>query len=262
VKYADLGQFLRDADKVARIYSVDSAEVRLPLPIEKTKFLDLPLDYSNEASAGSHPIILTATFGGREFQWEAQLDRVEGEIDSRTRMIHIVAKVDQPYAKDPAHPERPPLAVGMFVQAEIRGRSISNTVSLPREIMHGRDQALIISKNGEDGTYRISFRDVVVIQRNESTVVIQDGLQTGELVCASPLSIVTSDMQVRLATIFNKAKGFRSILMSAFSRAQNLSKFQLNKYEKHCFMVRQKPGSLQPLDDFYRCGWPGFHPYY
>jgi RND family efflux transporter MFP subunit len=199
VKYADLGQFLREADKVARIYSVDAAEVRLPLPIEKTKFLDLPLDYSNEDSVGSHPILLTATFGGREFQWEAQLDRVEGEIDSRTRMIHLVARVDQPYAKDPAHPDRPPLAVGMFVQADIRGSLISNTVSLPREIMHGRDQALIVSKKGEDGTYRISFRDVEVIQRNESTVIIQDGLQTGELVCASPLSIVTSDMQVRLA---------------------------------------------------------------
>ena len=199
VKYADLGQFLRDADKVARIYSVDAAEVRLPLPLEKTRFLDLPLDYSNEASSGSHPILLTATFGGREFQWEAQLDRVEGEIDARTRMIHVVAKVDQPYAKDPAHPDRPPLAVGMFVQAEIRGRSISNTVSLPREIMHGRNQVLVVSKKGEDGTDRISFRDVVVIQRNESTVVIQDGLQTGELVCASPLNIVTVDMQVRLA---------------------------------------------------------------
>ena len=199
VKYADLGQYLRDADKVARIYSVDAAEVRLPLPLEKTRFLDLPLDYSNEDSKESHPIILTATFGGREFQWEAKLNRVEGEIDSRTRMIHVVARVDQPYAKDPAHPDRPPLAVGMFVQAEIRGRSIGNTVSLPREIMHGRDQALIVSKSGEDGTYRISFRDVAVIQRNESTVIIQDGLQAGELVCSSPMSIVTSDMQVRLA---------------------------------------------------------------
>lgn len=198
-KYADVGQFLRDADRVARIYSVEAAEVRLPLPIEKTRFLDLPLDYTNADLKTEHPVHLSATFGGQEFTWEARLDRVEGEVDPRTRMIYLVARVDQPYALDPAHPNRPPLAVGMFVNAQILGQEIQDSVELPRQVMHDRDTVLVVSPSSEENQYhQISIRSVEVIQRNESTIVIREGLNTGEKICVSPLSIVTEGMLVRL----------------------------------------------------------------
>ncbi len=198
-KFADVGQFLRDAERVARVYSVEVAEVRLPLPIEKTRFLELPLDYTNADLDSEHPIHLSASFGGREFTWEARLDRVEGEVDPRTRMINIVARVDQPYALDNDHPDRPPLAVGMFVHAQIMGREISNVVELPREIMHDRDTALVVLPGSdESGFFKIDIRPIEVIQRNEDTVVIREGLSNGEEVCSSPLSIVTDGMLVRV----------------------------------------------------------------
>lgn len=198
-KYADVGQFLRDADRVARIYSVEAAEVRLPLPIEKTRFLDLPLDYTNADLKTEHPVQLSATFGGQEFTWEARLDRVEGEVDPRTRMIYLVARVDQPYALDPAHPNRPPLAVGMFVNARILGQEIQNAVEAPRQVMHDRDTVLVVTPSDKEKQYhQINIRPVEVIQRNESTIVIRDGLNTGEKICISPLSIVTEGMLVRV----------------------------------------------------------------
>ena len=46
-------------------------------------------------------------------------------------MIHAVARVEDPYGRSDDL-DRPPLAVGLFVDAEIRGRTVSNVVKLGR----------------------------------------------------------------------------------------------------------------------------------
>ena len=54
------------------------------------------------------------------------LVRTEGELDPRSRMVHLVARVTDPYGlEDNAEAERTtPLAVGLFVKAEIEGLSV------------------------------------------------------------------------------------------------------------------------------------------
>jgi hypothetical protein len=126
-KDVDVGQFVTVGASVATIYAVDLAEVRLPLPDEELAFLDLPLSYRGSTNQPTPRVTLRATFAGETHEWEGRVVRTESEIDPVSRMVHVVAEVADPYAPGP-NPNRPPLAVGMYVEAEIEGRTVSDVV--------------------------------------------------------------------------------------------------------------------------------------
>jgi RND family efflux transporter MFP subunit len=169
-KNVDVGQYVTPGTLVALLYAVDYAEVRLPIPDADLAFLDLPLDYRGSASGKGGPeVILTTSFAGREFRWQGAIVRTEGELDPRSRMVHAVAQVQDPYGRG-GEPDRPPLAVGMFVQAEILGRMTEGVVVLPRSALRGRDQVLVVDE--ED---RLRFRRLVRTCRRRARLHLPAG---------------------------------------------------------------------------------------
>jgi RND family efflux transporter MFP subunit len=194
-KSVDIGQFVTVGAPVATLYAVDYAETRLPLPDDELAYLDLPLHYRGESQRGTGPrVTLRAEFAGRTFEWRGRIVRTEGEIDAASRMVHAVARVKDPYGRGD-DPSRPPLAVGMFVEAEIEGRKVADVVVLPRAALRGGSQVLIVTPE-----QRLEFRDVELLRKGREEVVVASGLAAGELVCLSPLEAVTNGMRVRVDT--------------------------------------------------------------
>ncbi len=192
-KSVDIGQYVRVGDTLATVYAVDVAEIRLPLPDDELAYLDLPLSYRGVEQQAQPGVTLRATFAGETHVWNGRIVRTESEIDSVSRMVHAVAEVADPYAPGP-NPNRPPLAVGMYVEAEIGGRTARDVAVLPRQALRGRDQVLVVTP-GE----RLSFRAVDVLRTSTESVLVRAGLQTGELVVISPLDTPTDGMRVQLA---------------------------------------------------------------
>ncbi len=190
----DVGQFVSRGGPIATLYAVDWAEVRLPIPDEDLAFLDLPLVWRGEQPDELGPEVrLFARFGGTEHEWKGRIVRTEGEIDARSRMVHAVARVEDPYGRtDDA--ERSPLAVGLFVRASIQGKTVPGVAVLPRAALRGDRQVLVIDAEG-----RLRFRDVEVLRALRDEVVIRAGLESGERVCVSPLETVVEGMPVRVA---------------------------------------------------------------
>ena len=193
-KSVDIGQFVSTGETLARIYAVDYAEVQLPVPDEELAYLDLPLDYRGGGAVEQGPEVkLHAEFAGRQHVWIGRIVRTHGEIDSRTRQVTLIAQVEDPYG--PADDKRPPLAVGMFVQAEILGRHYQDVVVLPRSAIRDRNKVLVIDEAG-----RLHFREVDILRSERDQVLIQGGLESGELLCLSFLEAVTEGMKVQVST--------------------------------------------------------------
>lgn len=191
----DLGQFVSPGVSLARIFSVDYAEVRLPIRTEDLSYVDVPLGVSAEGVAALDvPVTLTAQLGGKERSWPARVVRTEGEIDLATRMLNVVARVEDPYARTTA--AREPLPVGLFVRAEIDGRRIEDAYVLPNMALRERGRVFIV-----DGDDRLRFRDVEVVRRDPDAVVIAAGLEPGDRVIVSPLQNVTEGMRVRAVPV-------------------------------------------------------------
>ena len=189
-KSVDIGQFIRVGDAVATIYAVDVAEVRLPLPDEQLAYLDLPLSYRGGADQPAPRVTLRATFAGGTHEWQGRIVRTEGEIDPVSRMVHAVAEVLDPYAPG----SRPPLAVGMYVEAEIAGRTARNVAVVPRAALRGSDRVLVV-----DADDRLSFREIDILRATTDAIYVRGGLADGDLVVVSPLDSPTEGMRVQLA---------------------------------------------------------------
>lgn len=187
----DVGQFVSRGSPVATLYAVDFAEIRLPLADDELAFLDLPLIYRGDESGETGPEVkITIHFAGKSHTWMGRIVRTEGEIDPRSRMVHAVAQVRDPYGR--GEPGRPPLAVGMYVHAEIKGRSVENVAVLPRAALHGTNTIYVV-----DDSNRLRFREVDILRATRELVVVRSGLKEGEQVCLTPLEAVTDGMRVR-----------------------------------------------------------------
>jgi RND family efflux transporter MFP subunit len=236
----DPGQFASRGVALAKLYAVDYAEVRLPLPDRELAFLEVALarrmpareapelekemarseDAANAgavappavaAETGAPPVVvetelpaapgptvlLRADFAGEAHTWTGRIVRTEGEIDPKSRMVQVVARVEDPYGAGAQG--RPPLAVGLFVDAEIEGRTAEDVFVLPRSALRrGRsgegDRVLVIDQDS-----RLRFRDVDVLRIEHDQVIVGRGLAAGERICISPLRAVTDGMLVRVA---------------------------------------------------------------
>ena len=194
-KSVDVGQFVTVGAAIATIYAVDVAEIRLPLPDEQLAYLDLPLAYRGTTNQDGPRVTLRTTFAGATYEWRGQVVRTEGEIDPVSRMVHVVAEVRDPYAAGP-DPNRPPLAVGMYVEAEIEGRAFDEIVVVPRAALQGRDQVLTI-----DTDNRVWFRGIDILRTTTESVYVRSGLSQGETVAVSALDGPTDGMLVQITDL-------------------------------------------------------------
>ena len=191
-KRVDLGEYVTRGQSLATGYGIDVVEVRLPLPDAELEFLDVPLSIG--APGGALPgVTLEAEFAGARHTWRGRIVRTEGQIDARTRMIVAVAQVEDPYGIGGAE-RTAPLAVGLFVNATIEGRTLEDVLVVPRTAMRGEDTVYTV-----DAESRLRIRQVAVARRGAAEVVLSSALPDGERLVVSPIEVVTDGMAVRVS---------------------------------------------------------------
>ncbi len=191
----DVGQFVTRGAPVATLYATDYAEIRLPIADHQLAYLELPSMRRGSDDPESAPRVkLHARFAGRDLQWRGRIVRTEGEIDARSRMVHVVARVEDPYGMQGGTDARdqPPLAVGLFVHAEISGPTVEGVLVVPRYAM--RDETTLLVVDADD---RLRLREVEVLRIDRDEVLIKGALAPGERICLSPLQVVVEGMPVR-----------------------------------------------------------------
>lgn len=193
----DVGQHVAVGVTIATIIGTASAEVRLAVPEDRLRFVELPLTYSVEAlpdgGGRGQPatrITLRAVLGGVERAWPARIVRTEAEVDPRSRVIRCIARVDDPLGR--CHPGRAPLLPGMFVRAVLPGRRVEGAIALPRGAVRDASRVLVA-----DEGLRLHPRAVKVLRRSEDAVWIESGLEAGERVCVTPVEPWVDGMRVR-----------------------------------------------------------------
>lgn len=170
----DLGEFLNRGTPLAEVYAVDRAELRLMVPNDELAFLELSL-----GEPGDGPFVeATAEFAGALHAWQGRVVRTGGAIDEQSRMVPLIAEFDDPYRSDAG---QPPLAVGLFVDAAIGGRTLEGVIPVPRSALINPREVLII-----DDQDQIRRRQVEVIRRELDTVLVSSGLQPGDRVALTP----------------------------------------------------------------------------
>lgn len=192
-KNVDVGQYVRAGEELAELFSIDTAEILLPLPLEDLAYLDLPRGWERGSRDRPGPeVIFRARYAGREASWRGRLVRMTGEIDPVSRMAKVIGEVEDPFGIE-ASTDCPPLKAGLFVEAEILGRTQSEAVVIPRDALRMEDRVLVV-----DANEHLEIRDVEVLRATREHAVIGEGLSTGDRLCVTSLSAPVEGMRVRV----------------------------------------------------------------
>ena len=174
-KRADIGQFVNSGSPLAVTFSVEVAEIRLPLPDSQLPYLNLN---EVELVQGLGPQVeLSANIGGQLNTWKGRIIRTEGVFDERSRVLYIVAQIDDPYNRYSQKWEHS-LRMGTFVEAAIEGKRLDNVIRLPRQALRRDNKIWTVDDN--DTLRPVT---VVVARADEQSVLVQSGLKSGQLIC-------------------------------------------------------------------------------
>lgn len=180
-----VGQFVSVGATLGRVFATDTVEVRLPLTDAQLGELALPIGFV--AEAGNAPTVtLSANIGGTTRSWTGKIMRVNASIDSQTRLVYAIAEVEDPYGAAADHGM--PLAVGLFVTADIQGVTQHDAMVIPRTALRGDDRVYVIKDS------KLRIRTVNVLSTSADQVIVLGGLSEDEQVVTSPVRSVFDGM--------------------------------------------------------------------
>ena len=193
----DPGQFVGRGNAIAQLYAVDYVEVRLPVADRQLAYLDIPPMQRGALDESVAPAVkLSAEFAGTHYTWHGRIVRTEAEIDSRSRMVNAVARVGNTAEAAAADPEYVAPPVGLFVEAEIQGRSADDIVVVPRSAIRDGNRVLVV-----DDDDRLRLRTVSIARIYGADAYIDGGVHEGERVCITVLQAVTDGTRVNVVEV-------------------------------------------------------------
>ena len=191
-KSVGIGQYVTAGQSLGRVFSTDTVEIRLPLTDSQLAELNLPMGFM--ADAFNAPVVLfSAHVGNREHTWSGRIVRTHASVDQQTRLIYAIAEVEDPYGL--GSDNGAPIAVGMFVHADIAGVNSQSAMVLPRLALRSANKVYVI--NDEN---RLEIRTVEVLSTSNDIVLVSNGLEVGDKVVTSTIPAAVDGMEVRAIT--------------------------------------------------------------
>jgi len=182
------GQYISAGTNLGKVFATDVVEVRLPLTDIQLTELDLPMGFMAESGAGPE-VEFTSSMGRTQHRWHGRIVRTNASVDQQTRMIYVIAEVQDPYGKGADFGV--PFAVGMFVQASIAGIESMQAMVIPRDALRNADKVYVV-----DAENKLDIRSVEVISTSVDQVLISSGIEVGEKVAISTVPNAAQGMLV------------------------------------------------------------------
>ncbi len=169
---ADVGQFVAQGSILGKIYGTDKAKAVIPVKNE------------DSAKAFSDKKTYKAVLKNGNREWEAKIIGKEVQLDPRTRMINLIAEIEEPLKKE--------LPFGTFVVAEIEGKYFENIIKIPRFVLRN-DNRVPVAQDG-----KIKLKKIDILKIYDSEVYVKAGLDEDDEIIVSRIDIATENMPVKV----------------------------------------------------------------
>lgn len=188
-RQAGLGQLVGTGSPLGVIFTVDYAEVRLPVAGTELPFLVLP--DSAESSRVEVELRNALDPAGTE-SWSARIIRTEGTLNESTLELFVIARVDDPFGRRSG---RAPLRIGQPVVGLIPGRVLEGVMALPRVAVRQLDQIFLVDKT----ELTLKARTIVPLWSDETHIVIRDPeIANGSLLATTHLVYAPDGAKVEI----------------------------------------------------------------
>lgn len=183
--FTELGSYLAPGGRVADFDSTGLYEIRLPLSLDDLAFLE---------SQHEGQVTLKSTIAGQDVAWQGKVVRTEGEVERASRSVYLVAEIEED-----ARPENAFLKPGLFLRAEIVGRTVKGVFQIPRRAFLDETRLIVVGEGD-----KLEIRTTKMLRGGRDTVLVTEGVQEGERICLTSLSAPMNGMAVR---VYDAAQG-------------------------------------------------------
>jgi len=187
-----LGSFVSVGSQLGHVLGTSIAEIRLPVADNQLAFL---VKTETTKAGVNAQVNLMGTYAGQDTQWQANITRSEGVIDSKSRMSYLVAEINDPYLLNSSSDSSDtPLRFGSYVNAKIMGYDINQASLVPRYLVVNGKVAIL------DSDSKLHYVAIDIVRQQGSHVVVANGLADGDQLIVSALDYPVDGMQLALAS--------------------------------------------------------------
>lgn len=187
-RLAGPGLLVGPGTALGSIFSVDEAEVRLPVAVRDLRIMELanpgrrgqaPAPAAPEAAA---EVTLTDSLDpASAIRRQGFVVRTEGALDESSLEAIVVVRVPDPFGLDSG---QPPLRPGHPVTGFIRGRVLTNVVALPRDAVRELDRVNFVHRE----KLTLTSRRITPVWSDEAHLVVPaDAVPADHLVATTHL---------------------------------------------------------------------------
>jgi len=181
-KNIDPGATVFPGTILSSIYATKLFEVRLPIADQDVPFTGL--EFNGRQIPDNKQLDVVVLLG--EDRIKAKIVRAEAEVDPVTRMLSAVAQINNSVGLT-IHNN---LAVGQFVQANIKGVEISDAILTPRNMVRNESVWIV------DKSMKLYNRPVEIIRYEKEFALIGEGLEPNDRLLTSRVSSLVNGLTV------------------------------------------------------------------
>lgn len=184
-----LGQSVGTGTPLGVVFTIDFAEVRLPISSKKQPFLDLP-ELATDAPVAVE--LRDALNRESETAWSAKIVRTEGALDTDSLELFAIARIDDPFG---LRSGTPPLRIGQPVVASIAGEVLQGVYAIPRIAVRQLDQVYLVDKT----SYTISSKTLTPVWEDDENLIVRDAsIQAGQLLATTRIVFAPDGAKVEI----------------------------------------------------------------
>ena len=179
-KNVELGSRVSITDTLATLVDTGEFWVEAAVPVDRLPWITLP-----EKNIPGSTVRIRSQASGAERT--GQLLRLRGDLEEQGRLARVQVSLPAPLEAKPA-----PILLGEYVRVEIEGRVLHDVIRLPRAALRDNDTVWTV----QNAT--LSIRPVTVAWRDTHSVLVAEGLSSGDTVVTSELATPIDGMPVTL----------------------------------------------------------------
>lgn len=182
-----VGSQVTPGDQLGRLVGSEQYWVNLTVPVDKLQWLSFPKSNNETGST----VQIRNSGWPKDIYRTGYLDKQVGALDDQTRLARVLVRVNDPLAREDTTNIQRELIIGGFVEAEVQAREIENVVRLNRDYLR-TNQTVWVNEEGE-----LSIREVEIILTDAKYAYISKGLEQGENIITTNLSVVSEGAKLR-----------------------------------------------------------------
>jgi len=160
---------------VATLQGTEQFQVRVSVPTSTLSTLLIPGITGKDGSKVDVSFVISNQVTVHK---QGHVLGLESELDAQARTINLLVAID-----DPMDGEGLPLLIGSYVDVELEGQSVADTVRIPSSALREGQYVLIA-----DAENKLARKDVTIGWFDQADVVLTSGLASGERIVTTGLS--------------------------------------------------------------------------